>query len=274
MIGGALDKEIKYPIRPTRTWLERAMIKTGFGGFVRCPVCGSIASVRRVEENLRESCRCSRCGATNRQRQLAYVACRAATAMTGVRIGTLPVLAAHGGLAVFNTEAQGAVHDRLRGMPGYVCSEYFGDEHEPGTFVNGVRHEDLQALSLDDGSIDLVLSSDVFEHIPEPYEAHAEVHRILRAGGRHVFTVPFYQTEFLDEPRTDKDDAGNLVHLMEPVYHGDPIREEGALVHTIFALEMLVELRKIGFRPNMYHLYRPSRGIVGPNALVFEAVKE
>ncbi len=37
---------------------------------------------------------------------------------------------------------------------------------------------------------------------------------------------------------------------------------------------MLVELRRIGFRPNLYHLYRPALGIVGPNAIVFEAVKD
>ncbi|MFH1278407.1 MAG: class I SAM-dependent methyltransferase [Candidatus Eisenbacteria bacterium] len=267
------EREIKYPIYPTRTWLEKIILKTGVG-VARCVVCGSLAAIRPVEENLRESCRCSRCSATNRQRQLAYVLCGAASSMTGRRVASLPELARLDHLAVYNTEARGAVHGRLRAMKGYVCSEYFGDRYEPGALVNGVRHEDLQALSLEDGTIDLVLSSDVFEHIPEPYEAHAEVYRVLKPGGRHVFTVPFYQTEFLDEARTGTDDEGNMVHLMEPQYHGDPIREEGALVHTIFSLEMLVELRRIGFRPNLYHLYRPALGIVGPNAIVFEAIKD
>jgi hypothetical protein len=31
----------------------------------------------------------------------------------------------------------------------------------------------------------------VFEHIPRPYQAHAELLRILRPGGTHVFTAPF-----------------------------------------------------------------------------------
>jgi hypothetical protein len=63
------------------------------------------------------------------------------------------------------------------------------------------------------------------------------------------------------------------IFIKEPLYHGDPIRSEGALVHKIFSLELLVKLGKIGFRTNMYKIYKPSLGIFGPNALVFEAVK-
>ena len=134
-------------------------------------------------------------------------------------------------------------------------------------------HQDLMDLSFDDASIDLVISSDVFEHIPDPYCAHREIYRVLKQGGAHIFTVPFYQTEFVDEDRTVTDIRGNTVFIKEPIYHGDPIRSEGALVHKIFSLEMLVKLRKIGFHTNMYKIYKPSSGIVGPNALVFEAVK-
>lgn len=267
------ERQIIYPIYPTRTRLEKIMLKAGFG-VGRCVVCGELATMKPVEENLRESCRCTRCSATNRQRQIAYVLCGAVSSVVGRRVASLPEIAPFDHLTLFNTEARGAVHQRLSSMKNYICSEYFGDEHEPGAMVNGVRHEDLQALSLEDGSVDFILSSDVFEHIPEPYEAHAEVYRVLKPGGRHVFTVPFYQTEFLDEARTGIDEEGKTVFLMEPEYHGDPIREGGALVHTIFSLEMLVELRRIGFRPNLHHLYRPALGIVGPNAIVFEAIKD
>jgi hypothetical protein len=94
-------------------------------------------------------------------------------------------------------------------------------------------------------------------------------------AGRHVFTVPFYQTEFLDEVRAIVDDTGALVHLKEPVYHQDPVRpDEGVLVYTIFAVEMLAKLRRIGFRTNMYLLHSHWHGMLGPNGLVFEAIKE
>jgi hypothetical protein len=45
-------------------------------------------------------------------------------------------------------------------------------------------------------------------------------------------------------------------------------------VFTIFGLEMLVRLRELGFVTVLYELYAPTRGIVGENAIVFEAVKQ
>lgn len=135
-------------------------------------------------------------------------------------------------------------------------------------------HQDLRDLSLENAYVDLVLSADVLEHVPDPYTAHREIHRILQPGGRHIFTVPFHQTEFLDEVRTRIDQSGKLVFEKEPCFHADPLRPEGALVYTIFGLEMLVKLAMIGFRTNLYHLHVPLYGIWGPNAVVFEAIKE
>jgi len=48
---------------------------------------------------------------------------------------------------------------------------------------------------------------------------------------------------------------------------------DGCLVYTTFGLEMLVKLAKIGFLPNYHLLYDPWKGILGYNALVFEARK-
>ena len=50
--------------------------------------------------------------------------------------------------------------------------------------------EDIQALSWADGSFDLVLTSETLEHVPDPALALRETLRVLRPGGRHVFTVP------------------------------------------------------------------------------------
>ena len=268
------DKYIKYPISAENGWLEKAICRLGFGGIAKCPVCGSLTFIVQVEENLRESCYCKKCGATNRQRQIAYVICDRVGSSVGRRLASLSRLRDLPDFAIYNTEAQGSIHERLTGAPQYVGSEYLGERHSSGDIVNGVMHQDLMALSFPDESFDLVISSDVFEHVAEPYQAHQEVFRVLRHGGRHIFTVPFYQTDFLDEYRTGVDEEGRIVHLKDPVYHGDPVRSEGALVHTIFSLEMLVELRRLGFLPRMFHLHRPAYGIVGANAVVFEALKE
>jgi hypothetical protein len=264
---------VRYPIQTSPTRLERVMRKLRLGGIARCSVCGSITVITNVKPNLRESCNCIRCRSTNRQRQLAYVLCSAAGSMTGRDFSSLKEVAASRDLVIYNTEAGRAIHRQLSTMKNYVCSEYFGDRHRSGDFVRGKMHQDLMGLSFEDETIDIVISSDVFEHIPDPYRAHKEVYRVLRPEGRHIFTVPFRQTEFIDERRTLIDFRGNIVHLKKPVYHGDPIRRDGALVHSVFGLEMLVNLRKIGFNTSMYKIYKPLTGIVGSNAIVFEAIK-
>jgi predicted SAM-dependent methyltransferase len=46
-----------------------------------------------------------------------------------------------------------------------------------------------------------VLSSDVLEHMPELYRAHSEIYRVLKPGGRHIFTVPYGEAMIRDQVR-------------------------------------------------------------------------
>ena len=235
-----------------------------------CNVCGRASILRRKGHNYRETLRCLKCGAINRHRQVAHVV----TQGINPRYQSLSKLALELPLAVYNTESKGAIHETLMAMAGYTCSEFFSPDAEPGSLVNGVMHQDLMRLSFRDGSFDLVISGEVFEHIPEPYRAHAELHRVLRPGGRHVFSVPFYADHFRDEVRAVPDSSGRPEFLMDPIYHDDPVNPvPGALVYTIFSIEMLTKLDAIGFHTNLYHLYNPRLGIFGSNAFIFEAIK-
>ena len=261
------------PLASKSSWQELIAKKLTIAGPARCPVCGRLTLIVGIRSNLRESCRCIRCGSTNRQRQLAFVICSVVASATGARVRSLKDLHRLDGYVVYNTEAGGAIHRQLVGMENYISSEYFGESYEPGEIVRGVMHQDLMRLGFGDETVDLVISSDVFEHIPDPYRAHREVFRVLKPGGRHIFTVPFHPGQILDEIRTFIDLRGKVVLVKEPIYHRDPIHQEGALVHRIFALEMLVNLARIGFVIRMYHLHKPWLGIFGAFALVFEAVK-
>ncbi|WP_430229759.1 class I SAM-dependent methyltransferase [Paraburkholderia tropica] len=158
-------------------------------------------------------------------------------------------------------------------VPSYQFSEYFGTDIAKGSEVRGIRHEDLQDLSFSDSSFDLVLSSDVLEHMPRPYDAHREIFRTLKPGGRHIFTVPFYPWEALDEVRASER-SGEIEYFGEKLYHGDPVRPgEGVLVWTIFGMEMIVELARIGFVVSYWNIHDPTKGIIGPWSIVFDARK-
>jgi len=49
---------------------------------------------------------------------------------------------------------------------------------------------DASALPLADGSVDLVLSLELVEHVPEPAAVLAEIARVLKPGGTVILSVP------------------------------------------------------------------------------------
>ncbi len=232
-----------------------------------CTICGASGKFKPFSENLRESGLCRRCGCSNRQRQMAWMLRRE----LGLEArGPLRMPEA---VSIYNTEANGPLHEALKVHPQYQCSEYWGDKSEFGEVVDGTRNEDLQALSFASARFDVVLSSEVLEHMPRPYQAHSEIYRVLKPGGRHFFTVPYGEAMIRDNVRASLVD-GKLVHHHEALYHVDPVHPgEGILVWTIFGLEMLVRLNEIGFETELWRLQEPDAGIIGPGADVFIAHK-
>lgn len=129
-------------------------------------------------------------------------------------------------------------------------------------------------IPFDENSFDLIISTEVFEHIPDPYKAFSEIYRVLKKGGSHIFTVPYYEDCEKDEIRAFIDENEEIVYVMEPQYHGDPIRsDEGILVYTIFAEEMLKKLQSIGFTVKLDRELNLFKGILGSNNIVFITTK-
>lgn len=72
-----------------------------------------------------------------------------------------------------------------------ITSEYFGPTYKSGDIVDTVLNVDIQKTHFPDNYFDLILHTDVFEHVPDAPEAEKEVVRILKPGAAVVFTVPF-----------------------------------------------------------------------------------
>ena len=104
---------------------------------MRCLVCGRLSLARIEGSNLRESGRCVRCGASNRQRQVAAVIL---SGLGPPRCRSLARLATASGATIYNTEAQRAIHDTLSALAGYRCSEYLSPDLPGGAMVDGVEH--------------------------------------------------------------------------------------------------------------------------------------
>ena len=109
----------------------------------------------------------------------------------------------------------------FRRLPNYVTSAYWPDV-EPGEERDGTRCEDLMAVTFtDERSFDLVVTSDIFEHVREPYVGFAEVHRVLRrGGGRHIFSLPVQAPMRCEQRSSVFDTSGDKdIFPVEPLYH-------------------------------------------------------
>jgi len=185
----------------------------------------------------RETLLCTACSASLRVRRLADVLLEHYAA-DAASIAGLVQEPRFRELDVAEINAAGEMHRFLASLPRLRYSEYGADG----------SGEDIQALSYPDESFDLVLTSETLEHVPDWRRALAETRRVLKPGGRHVFTVPLVPTR----DRTEDVSARGWHHG-----RGSGVfRLVGArgdmLVHTVFGRDLLDEVRAAGLEPELH----------------------
>ena len=228
-----------------------------------CGVCGHTGEYVRSDLPTRESYHCQACGASLRYRQQAS-AITAAYGQPGAPFVKWLDQDSVRELVIYEPGIVGPFRHLLRGLPGY-CNSYYWPGIAPGEEHEGVRCEDLRRLTFADDSMDLVISSDIYEHVRGPGEAFAEIFRVLRPGGRHIFTVPlFWPLPSTTQPRIDYSGPEDKF-LVPPIYHGNPVDPQGSLVYTDFGMDLPEGLRWLGFETVTHHGYR--------NAITFVSQK-
>jgi SAM-dependent methyltransferase len=125
----------------------------------------------------------------------------------------------------------------------YTETQYFAKK-SLGSIVNGVRNEDLENQTFEDESFDLVITSDVMEHIYEPVKAFKEIHRTLKSGGAHIFSVPLINKHKKTQRWSNKGKNGEPIFLFEPEWHGNPIDKKGSPVTMHWGFDIVDFIKK------------------------------
>lgn len=120
-------------------------------------------------------------------------------------------------------------NDFIRRYASDYTWSFFFEDVEPGTEHRGNRCENLEHLTFADNTFDLFVTQDVFEHVFEPARAVAEIMRVLKPGGAHVFTAPKHKG-LKETRRRARLDNGQIAYLLEAEYHGNPIGDGRSLV--------------------------------------------
>jgi SAM-dependent methyltransferase len=229
-----------------------------------CNVCGTETLFTfSTPSFFRESLVCACCGSTSRYRSIARGILRAIRDRRGVEIRSLSALSGAPRAPVFrvyDTQVPFEADSCAYPIPALLSkcawievetSTLRPDEPLGKSVAPGVTNQSLEALTFPDGSFDLVVTSDVMEHVRLDDKAHREIHRVLVAGGVYVFTAPDplscretvirRRVVVPEDPSRDED-------VLPPQYHGDANSPDGkALAYRAYGTDLPEKLRPFGF---------------------------
>ena len=130
---------------------------------------------------------------------------------------------------VYEVAPTGAGSAWLQRQSGKYTASHYWTDVSLGSLKGSYYCQNIEKLTFLDESFDLVVTQDVFEHVFNPDLAFKEIYRVLKPGAYHIFTVPYYRgTKTTTRARLNQD--GVVEYIKEPVYHGNPVSEQGSLV--------------------------------------------
>jgi SAM-dependent methyltransferase len=165
-----------------------------------CPCCdGSFSAFRPYSG--RPDVRCPRCNSFERHRVL-WMWLRDRGGIFGERLDML------------HAAPETAYEQKLRAMPGlgYVAGNLYPSGRDQ------VR-VDLTEIPFEAESFDVVLCNHVFDEIPDDRRALAEIHRVLRPGGRLISQTPVdkQRAETFEDPALSPSERRAVFHTADDV---------------------------------------------------------
>ncbi len=230
----------------------------------RCTVCGSRGKFTVPPgATPREALFCPSCRSTSRYRAIARGFLQAIVELRGVgapdlaslaKVTGAPRLRIYDTQVAFNSLTAAYPHpDLLAAVPWIdVMTSSFRPELPWGSRLGDhTTNQNLEALTFSDAEFDIVVTSDVMEHVRLHERAHAEIRRVLRPGGIYLFTVPYLRWQAPDAERivvADPADEASDRQVLPAEYHGDPNGSNGqSLVYRVYGTDLDRRLRRLGF---------------------------
>ena len=230
--------------RETKAWTDQ-----GLRG--RCALCGHTGDFLREESvaSIRENYRCEACTASLRYREQARFIVKNFAREGSDHVADLVKEREFLSLKVYEPGIVGPFRRYLRTLPQY-CTSFFWVDLARGEYRRGVQCQDLTNLTYDDDCFDLVISSDIFEHVRKPFEGFREVNRVLKPGGFHIFSIPVTwpipsKTIFRVDTSGHED-----IFVLPAHYHGAPMGGK-SLVYTDFGADMVEMMERDGIELKM-----------------------
>jgi len=242
--------------------LGKKKLKKAIGGalknfkyhtYGRCTICGKFTPFICIDIlAARNNMYCIFCRSSSRKRHVAKLVME--TCLSDVScIAEMP--RANRKLHFLSASFNDSFYKVLSGCEFFYCSDLFPDIPTGTEIKTRVFCQNLEHMTFENDSFDIVVTEDVLEHVENHIKAYKEIHRVLKLGGYHIFTVPF----FFDRPTLVRVDTDNNIFLLPPEYHGDYLRGE-ILAYRTFGIDLYGMLDDLGFETFVRHsLYRDQK---------------
>jgi len=153
---------------------------------------------------------------------------------------------------VYEISAHGTLYRKMKRLSATIGFDFVGSEFLdgwiPGATYDGIRCENLEALTFADESFDLITSSGLMEHVENDAAAYAEIRRVLKPGGCYIFTIPYFPHWPKTIIRAHRLGDGSIQHLEEPEYHADPFRGHNVFTWRNYGADLVAILANHGLR--------------------------
>lgn len=168
-----------------------------------------------------------------------------------------------------NTDFFRAVQREISTVEGF---EYAGKDHAGE--IEGIYCEDICKLSYPDEEFDIIISNDIFGYTYDYQIAFSEAFRVLKPGGKLIFTVPFNANSLITERRVELCE-GTVICVMDKWCHDNPVLGlEPLLINQVFGWDLLEVIKEVGFRDALGKVYYGLKeGYMGYLPIYFEAYK-
>ncbi len=228
--------------------VENALKETDAGHKLigNCAVCGYRGPFEQgSQQSVREGFNCPDCNSSLRYRDQAQAILNEFANGHEISLNRLVANGRLDEVHIYEPAIHGPFVSRFRHLRNYTHS-YYWEDAQNGDVINGVAFENLHELSFPDMTFDLVITSDVMEHVADPYIAFAEIHRVLKIGGVHIFSIPNRWPIDNNSLERAKIVDGTLEYILEPRYHragdGSP-----SLVITEFGSDIVEKLAVLNY---------------------------
>ena len=206
-----------------------------------CALCGLEQTFARCSRAVRESYRCKSCQASLREREQAKAIILTYADVPCLTFKKLVPTPKFRELKIYEPGTIGPFRKFLKCSPNYVQSHF-----SPDVVDNSIRFQDLQRLDFADQSFDLIITSDIMEHVRKPEVAFREIYRVLKPGSFHIFTVPLKTSSALKTVSRMDVSGEEDIPILPPHFHG-ATNGRKSLVYTDFGQDLATSLEELNF---------------------------